>query len=158
MFFFSEQSCLGEARESQSSRKLSHSNGSFWTARRKGEKMYLRCLYVIFAMVSYLPRDSGTNNGSVFSFFCQISESGLIEILEKVNQQTEKKTTVKVSSTYVTYFSIYCHLLISLGLCSVLVSSTDGGSWTRMMRKMTDFQTESLNEPTTRNGYSLLGL
>lgn len=31
--------------------------------------------------------------------FCQISETGLIEILEKVSQQTEKKMTVKVSST-----------------------------------------------------------
>lgn len=31
-------------------------------------------------------------------FFCQISESGLIEILEKVSQQTEKKMTVTVSS------------------------------------------------------------
>uniref|UniRef100_A0AAQ5ZX21 Programmed cell death protein 5 n=1 Tax=Amphiprion ocellaris TaxID=80972 RepID=A0AAQ5ZX21_AMPOC len=29
----------------------------------------------------------------------KISESGLIEILEKVSQQTEKKTTVTVSST-----------------------------------------------------------
>lgn len=33
--------------------------------------------------------------------FCQISEAGLIEILEKVSQQTEKKTTVKVSFTEV---------------------------------------------------------
>uniref|UniRef100_A0A674PN62 Programmed cell death protein 5 n=1 Tax=Takifugu rubripes TaxID=31033 RepID=A0A674PN62_TAKRU len=30
----------------------------------------------------------------------KISESGLIEILEKVSQQTEKKMTVKVSLTY----------------------------------------------------------
>lgn len=37
---------------------------------------------------------------SVFLIFWQISESGLIEILEKVSQQTEKKTTVKVSLTY----------------------------------------------------------
>lgn len=67
--------------------------------------MLLFMLYVIYVMVSFLPRHSGTINESVFSFcFCQISESGLIEILEKVNQQTEKKTTVKVSSTYFTYF------------------------------------------------------
>lgn len=33
--------------------------------------------------------------------FYQISESGLIEILEKVSQETDKKTTVKVSSTEV---------------------------------------------------------
>lgn len=36
----------------------------------------------------------------LFLIFWQISESGLIEILEKVSQQTEKKTTVKVSLTY----------------------------------------------------------
>lgn len=29
------------------------------------------------------------------SFWLQVSEQGLIEILEKVSQQTEKKTTVK---------------------------------------------------------------
>lgn len=33
----------------------------------------------------------------VFLWLSQVSEQGLIEILEKVSQQTEKKTTVKVS-------------------------------------------------------------
>lgn len=32
-----------------------------------------------------------------FVWLSQVSEQGLIEILEKVSQQTEKKTTVKVS-------------------------------------------------------------
>uniref|UniRef100_A0A7N9AYM3 Programmed cell death protein 5 n=1 Tax=Mastacembelus armatus TaxID=205130 RepID=A0A7N9AYM3_9TELE len=35
----------------------------------------------------------------------KISESGLIEILEKVSQQTEKKTTVKVSFTEMTHIT-----------------------------------------------------
>lgn len=44
--------------------------------------------------------DNDTNHNSVFRCccFCQISDSGLIEILEKVSQQTVKKTTVTVSS------------------------------------------------------------
>lgn len=38
--------------------------------------------------------------------FGQISESGLIEILEKVSQQTEKKTTVTVRSTKIPHTSV----------------------------------------------------
>lgn len=51
----------------------------------------------------------------------QISESGLIEILEKVSQQTDKKTTVKVSSTEISSFFIHhqplVHLTFILMLC-----------------------------------------
>lgn len=36
-YFFSEQSCVGEAREGQSRGKLPYTNGSFWTVRREGK-------------------------------------------------------------------------------------------------------------------------
>lgn len=41
---------------------------------------------------------------------------------------------------------IISHLSISLHLFSLLVSSTDGGLWTRMMRMITNFQTKPWNE------------
>ncbi len=81
----------------------------------------------------------------------QISESGLIEILEKVSQQTDKKTTVTVSSseTSLVWF-IISHLSALHHLCSVLVSSTGGGWWTRTMRMITNFKPEPWNTPRNR--------
>lgn len=80
---------------------------------------------------------------------CQISESGLIEILEKVSQQTEKKTTVKVSPTEISLFiSSSTTRLSYFFLCCVFFSSTDGGWWTQTtMMMITNFQLEPWNEP-----------
>ena len=97
--------------------------------------------------------------------FCQISESGLIEILEKVSQQTEKKTTVTVSSSemsnvFDSFQSLVCHTFV-ITLC-LADSSTDGGYWTRMMRMTTNFEQKPWNEPRVqeevKTSYVLLRL
>uniref|UniRef100_A0A3Q2Q135 Programmed cell death protein 5 n=1 Tax=Fundulus heteroclitus TaxID=8078 RepID=A0A3Q2Q135_FUNHE len=60
----------------------------------------------------------------------KITESGLIEILEKVSQQTEKKTTVTVSSSELSSMVDSVSVLsISRVSCALFLagSSTDGG-------------------------------
>lgn len=83
---------------------------------------------------------------NLFVFLWQISESGLIEILEKVNQQTEKKTTVKVGLTYWTYCVFSINTMSNLFIYCLHFSSTDGGLWTQMMMMMiTNYQMEPWN-------------
>lgn len=83
---------------------------------------------------------------NLFIFLWQISESGLIEILEKVNQQTEKKTTVKVGLTYGTSCVFGINTMSNLFIYCLHFSSTDGGLWTQMMMMMiTNYQMEPWN-------------
>lgn len=90
--------------------------------------------------------------------FCQISESGLIEILEKVSQQTEKKMTVKVSSIEMSHmfdsFSVSCPSDIVYPLP---VQQTEGDGFRWWGRLLSLNGSPGMSQEIWR-GYALLGL
>lgn len=92
--------------------------------------------------------------------FYQISESGLIEILEKVSQQTEKKTTVTVSSSEVSpVFDSFTvtwpsYIIYALYL-SVQQTEGDGLRWWGWL--LTSNGSPGSRQEICR-GYALLGL